>query len=81
MTAASQHPDDYAVYEALAEWTRKEWWLQPDSKQTRIYSATLDIELAFPSIRLSRLRTVIAVSCTLTQYRQSETIRRKHGHG
>ena len=31
-----------------------------DSEQTRVYWATLDIELAFPSIRLSRLRTAIA---------------------
>ena len=55
-----QHPDDYAASEALPEWTRKEWWPPPDTEQTRVYWATLDIELAFPSIRLSRLRTAIA---------------------
>ena len=54
-----QHPDDYAVSEALPEWTRKEWWPPPDNEQTRVFWATLDIELAFPSIRLSRLRKAI----------------------
>ena len=54
-----QHPDDYAVSESLPEWTRKEWRRARGSDPARVYWATLDIELAYPSIRLSRLRNAI----------------------
>ena len=54
-----QHPDDYAASAFLPEWTRKEWWPARGSDPVRVYWATLDIELAYPSIRLSRLRDAI----------------------
>ena len=54
-----QHPDDYATPDSLPEWTRKEWWPPRGSDHARVYWATLDIELAYPSIRLDRLRNAI----------------------
>ena len=50
-----QHPDDHdSAY--LPPWTRSNWW-PPQS--SGVYWATLDIELAYPSIRLGRLRDAL----------------------
>ena len=54
-----QHPDDYDASDSLPPWTRKEWWPPPGLDNTRVYWASLDIELAYPSIRLSRLRSAL----------------------
>ena len=53
-----QHPDDF-VSESLPSWTRKEWWPPRGSDDARVYWASLDIQLAYPSIRLSRLRDAL----------------------
>ena len=53
-----QHPDDYGS-NALPPWTRKEWWAPGDDDDARVYWASVDIELAYPSIRLSRLRDAL----------------------
>ena len=53
-----QHPDDYAA-SALPEWSRKEWWPARRADRASVAWATLDIELAYPSIRLSRLRSAL----------------------
>ena len=54
-----QHPDDYGS-NALPPWTRKEWWAPGGGDDARVYWASVDIELAYPSIRLSRLRDALA---------------------
>ena len=54
-----QHPDDYDASESLPPWTRKEWWPPRGGDDARVYWASLDIELAYPSIRLSRLRNAL----------------------
>ena len=51
---AIQHPEDYA-HETLPPWVRKAWWGGEELKTRRAAWATLDIELAFPSVRLDRL--------------------------
>lgn len=53
-----QHPDDYDPRH-LPRWTRMDWWSPPSSHDARAYWATLDIELAYPSIRLERLRRAL----------------------
>ena len=51
-----QHPDDYAS--RLPQWTRREW-SPPSSDNASVYWAALDIELAYPSIYLGRLRKAL----------------------
>lgn len=46
-------PEDYPD-ESLPEWTNAEWW-QGTSGPSRAHWAHLDIELAFPSVRVHRL--------------------------
>ena len=53
-----QHPDDYSA-SALPEWTRREWWPARGAHRTSVAWATLDVELAYPSIRLNRLRKAL----------------------
>ncbi len=53
-----QLPDDY-VRTSLPEWTREEWWATEDRGARCAYWAALDLQLAYPSIRLSRLRESI----------------------
>ncbi|MCY3660077.1 MAG: hypothetical protein OXG36_13795, partial [Caldilineaceae bacterium] len=51
-----QHIEDYAA-ESLPPWTRPEWWGGTDGDQA--YWAALDIEMAYPSVRLERLRSAL----------------------
>ena len=53
-----QLPDDYEDA-WLPDWTRKDWWGDPTSDEQYAYWATLDLQLAYPSVRLSRLRESI----------------------
>ena len=53
-----QHPDDYSA-SALPEWSRKEWWPSRGADRASVAWATLDVELAYPSIHLSRLRNAL----------------------
>ena len=59
-----QVPEDYAC-EMLPAWTRQRWWslAEDEPRRTRCaYWAALDIELAYPSVRLDRLEeAVVAV--------------------
>lgn len=48
------HPNDYSPT-TLPPWVRKEWWHGAASKERRAAWATLDVELAYPSVRLDRL--------------------------
>ena len=48
-----QHVEDYDA-ESLPAWTRSEWW--KGTEGDRAYWAGLDIQMAYPSIRLERLR-------------------------
>ena len=48
-----QLPEDYQA-EALPPWTRKEWW-KGASGSPRAFWAALDIELAYPSVRIQHL--------------------------
>ena len=50
-----QQPDDYPA-ESLPPWIREEWWSSGTSVDRRAYWATIDVELAYPSVRLDRLR-------------------------
>ena len=52
-----QVPEDYPG-ESLPPWTRKAWWRKAGS-DPRAYWAALDIELAYPSVRLARLQEAI----------------------
>lgn len=47
-----QLPEDYA--DALPKWTSNSWW-QGTNKKHRAYWAALDIELAYPSVRIDKL--------------------------
>ena len=47
-------PDDYDN-DALPLWVRGEWWAGGESVESQAAWATLDIELAYPSVRLDRL--------------------------
>ena len=53
-SGAVHHPVDYSD-EALPAWVRKEWWLREETEDERAAWATLDVELAFPSVDLDRL--------------------------
>ena len=48
------HPDDYSPG-TLPPWVRKDWWRGAGSKERRATWATLDVELAYPSVQLDRL--------------------------
>ena len=48
-----QLPGDYGE-ETLPKWTGKEWWKGP-ADTPRAFWAALDIELAYPSVRIDRL--------------------------
>ena len=50
-----QQPDDYLA-ESLPPWIREDWWSSDASVDRRAYWATIDVELAYPSVRLDRLR-------------------------
>ncbi len=52
-TAQIQHPNDYDPL-MLPQWTRDDWW-QNSLDPPCAYWASLDIELAYPSVRLSQL--------------------------
>ena len=51
---AVHHPDDYSC-KTLPPWVRKKWWHGGGSVGRRAAWATLDVELAYPSVRLDRL--------------------------
>ena len=51
---AVHHPDDYSS-ETLPPWVHNEWWRGGESEGQRAAWATLDVELAYPSVRLDRL--------------------------
>ena len=53
-----QHPDDYGS-NALPPWTRQDWWPPRGNGNARVHWAMLDVELAYPSIRLDLLRKAI----------------------
>ncbi len=55
--ASDQLPEDYRRNQ-LPEWTKKEWWQagSGDHSRGRGWWATLDLQLAFPSVKLDRLR-------------------------
>ena len=53
-SGAVHHPADYSC-ETLPPWVRKDWWRGEEAKTERAAWATLDVELAFPSVRLDRL--------------------------
>ena len=53
-----QHPEDYED-SSLPPWIRERWWSKRDSGDARAFWATLDIELAYPSIYLDRLRSAM----------------------
>ncbi len=46
-------PEDYEVV-GLPPWTREDWWKE-ETDPLRAFWAALDIELAYPSVRISRL--------------------------
>ena len=48
-----QHPSDYDA-DSLPPWVQEEWWTDADSEglSGRAYWASLDIQLAYPSVRL-----------------------------
>ena len=48
------HPEDYHN-DTLPPWVRSDWWLGGESVERRAAWATLDVELAYPSVRLDRL--------------------------
>ena len=52
-----QHPEDYEKA-SLPDWVSEDWW-GPPSSQSVAYWATLDIQLAYPSVRLDELGTAI----------------------
>lgn len=56
--------DDYDS-SILPEWTRAEWWHDSTNATTRAYWAGLDIEQAFPSVRLRKLDTALRRAVTL----------------
>ena len=49
-----QHPDDHCQ-ESLPPWVSEDWW-QGEPPGRRAFWAALDIELAYPSVRLDRVR-------------------------
>ena len=53
-SGAVHHPDDYSD-ESLPPWVYEEWWSGGASTTCRAAWATLDIELAYPSVRLDQL--------------------------
>ena len=60
-----QHPDDYHT-ESLPAWTRGDWWSTEEGTNGRACWAALDVELAYPSVPLDRLR--MGLSEMLSQY-------------
>lgn len=50
-----QRPGDYEPG-MLPWWVRQDWWGDSGRTEGRAYWATLDVQLAYPSIRLERLR-------------------------
>ena len=54
-----QIPSDYPN-ESLPPWTRNDWWGQ-SNEQSRLtaYWATMDLQLAYPSVKLSHLREIL----------------------
>ncbi len=58
-----QEPDDHPDT-ALPEWTKTSWWPQAErGPLPRAYWATLDLQLAYPSVRLDRLHE--SLTCML----------------
>ncbi len=53
-----QHPDHYGKA-WLPQWTRESWWNTQGDFDERAYWAALDLQLAYPSVRLGRLRESI----------------------
>ena len=53
-----QKPDDYPSA-SLPQWTRADWWGTRTDDDQCAYWAALDLQLAFPSVRLDRLRESI----------------------
>ena len=53
----SQLPDDYGS-EMLPKWIGQNWWAN-SSGTSRAFWAALDIELAYPSVRISQLTTAL----------------------
>ena len=50
-----QHPEDYGN-NSLPAWTRQNWWGTESPKEGSASWAALDLQLAFPSVYLHRLR-------------------------
>ena len=50
-----QHPEDYEN-SSLPDWTRKEWWGTENANEGSASWAALDLQLAYPSVYLHRLR-------------------------
>ena len=60
-----QLPDHYGNG-WLPQWTQENWWRKPASGDQCAYWAKLDLQLAYPSVRLSRLReTVLGLDATV----------------
>ena len=53
-----QRPDDYET-SWLPQWTSEEWWDTQGAVDQCAYWAALDLQLAYPSVRLCRLRQSI----------------------
>ncbi len=53
-----QHPDHYGS-KWLPEWAAEDWWESQACVDQRAYWAALDLQLAYPSVRLGRLRESI----------------------
>ena len=69
-----QHFDDYEG-DSLPPWTRREWW--GGSGGERAYWAALDIQMAYPSVLLGRLR--LAMDWMLDDACPHPPIRRREG--
>lgn len=53
----AQLPEDYQA-STLPKWTRKDWW-EGATEASRAFWAALDIELAYPSVRIAQLTTAM----------------------
>ena len=54
-----QHPDDYEN-NSLPAWTRENWWGTQSPTEGSASWAALDLQLAYPSVHLDRLRKSLA---------------------
>jgi len=61
-----QHPDDYSDG-SLPPWIRTDWWAADKTTDQRACWAALDVQLAYPSVRLDRLRASLIAMLTATE--------------